>query len=933
MDSGERRNRLMDAATWQRAKEWLLEAAKLPDSARAAFLTERCPDETLRRELLEMLTSDATLSGIVSGTTLPRGTRLGPYEIDTVIGAGGMGEVYRARDGRLGRDVAIKVIPAPFADDRDRLARFEREAKLLASLNHPHICTLHDIGRESGTDFIVMEYVDGDLLSDRLRKGPLPVDKALAYAIEIADALDKAHAVGIVHRDLKPGNVMLTKSGTKLLDFGLARSTRAPRDVTKTGTILGTLRYMSPEQLKGAEADARSDVWAFGCVLYQMLTGRAPFDSPSEAAVGAAILETEPPPVSTVVRGEPPALQRVVDRCLAKAPDDRWQSAADLRHELDWLARGGGKSGDAPRTRGVPSRRQRIAWSVAGMTVVLAVAAASLVVWNARHAAPPAATHWSIVMPDGIVHAGSFALSRDGLQLAFIGHPRDRSASPQIWLRSLVGDDVARPLTGTAGSHLPFWSPDGRSLGFFADGKLKSIDVASGMIRVLCSAPMPRGGAWGEHTILFVPEQHSGLYRVPDDGSGQATPVTQPQQKDELHRFPSFLADGVHFVFTVLNNDVVSIEIGSLGDSRITELHRQTSGGHLGRGMTQAYVARGMLVYASGGSVLAQPLDEKRRQLSGVPMLLAKDVDVDEVTTSAFAVSDSTFVYQRLIRPVSQLTWLSRSGDVEARIWEPGWFQSVQLSPDDTQAVAARSDGMRLVLWVIDLARGVPLQLTVESGPLVLWSSDGARVLFRKPDALWHDHIHSILVDGRGGEKLETDQPNSWADPLGWSDTGSLLCTGYTISGKSLFDLWECPSSGDAHILIPAENENGGFYGAAVTRKGDLIASVAGGTALYVQPIRGRSARVLVDRGNVASPRWRADGRELYYLSKGHLMAADISGVDPVVAGPPRTLLEFRGSFFSPSRDGRRFLAAVPQDSGESNAADIILNWTSLPRK
>jgi serine/threonine protein kinase len=926
----------MDAQTWQRAKAWLIEAAALPESERAAFLAQRCPDTEVRRELLDMLASEDALTGIVSVQTLRPGARLGPYEIETVIGAGGMGEVYRARDSRLGRDVAIKVLPALFATDGDRLARFEREAKLLASLNHPHICTLHDVGRESTTDYIVMEYVDGELLSDRVRKGPLPVDKALAYAIEIADALDKAHAIGIVHRDLKPGNVMLTKSGTKLLDFGLARSTRAPsRDVTQTGMILGTLRYMSPEQLKGAEADARSDVWAFGCLLYQMLAGRAPFDRDSESAIGAAILETEPAPLTTVARGVSPSLQRVVDRCLAKAPDDRWQSMADLRHELEWIAKSGGKTGASSGTRAVSTRRERLAWGVAALAIAVAVATVSFVVWNARRVPPPAERRsMSIAMPDGIGEGGSFALSRDGLQLAFIGFPRDRSASPLIWVRSLVGDDDARPLTGTGGGRLPFWSPDGRSLGFFADGKLKSIDVASGVIRELCPAPLARGGTWGEHTILFVPDQHSGLYRVPDNG-GQATPVTQPQQpNEELHRFPSFLADGVHFVFTILNKDVVSIMIGSLSDDKkIRELHRQTSGGGLGRGMTQAYVAHGMLVYASGGSVVAQALDEKRWQLSSTPILVAKAVSGDDVTTQAFAVSDSTFVYRRLIRPVSRLTWLSRSGDEEAAIWEPGWFQSVQLSPDDTQAVVARSDGMKLVLWVIDLARGVPEQLTVESGPRVLWSLDGARVWFRKPSALWHDHIHSILVDGRGGEKLETDQPNAWADPLGWSDTGSLLCTGYTASGKSLFDLWECPSSGEARVLIPAENANAGFLDAAVTRKGDLIASVPGGTALYVQPIRGRAARVTVDRGKVASPRWSADGRELYYLSNGHLMAADISGVDPVIAGRPHQLFEFRGSIFSPSRDGQRFLAAVPQASGEGNAADIILNWTNLPGK
>ncbi|HEY2433223.1 MAG TPA: protein kinase [Vicinamibacterales bacterium] len=919
----------MDAKTWQQAKQWLIEAAALPDSARAAFLTARCPDEAVRRELMEMLASDGPLTGIVSLSTLARGSRLGPYEIDTVIGAGGMGEVYRARDGRLGRDVAIKVLPVLFASDRDRLARFEREAKLLGSLNHPHICTLFDVGREAGTDFIVMEYVDGELLSDRLRKGPLPVDKALACAIEIADALDKAHALGIVHRDLKPGNVMLTKSGAKLLDFGLARSTRTPsHNVTKTGMLLGTLRYMSPEQLQGAEADARSDVWAFGCVLYQMLTARLPFDGESDATIGAAILGAQPPPLAASVRGLPPPLQRIVDRCLAKEPDDRWQSVVDLRHELEWVASGRLTAGAPAEGQAAAPLRDRVAWAVAALAAALAIAAGSFVVWNARRAPAPALMRKLIAIPDGIDRASSFALSRDGLQLAFVGHPRDRSAPPLIWVRSLVGDADARSLPGTAGSRFLFWSPEGRRLGFFADGKLKSIDVASGVIHELCPAPNPRGGTWGGHTILFVPEQHSGIHRVADDG-GQASPVTTPQQLDDLHRFPSFLADGAHFLFTRVKDGVVSIEIGSLADRGIIELQRNSSW-NLGRGVTQAYVFGGMLVFALNGSVVAQALDEKHWRLSADQVLVAKDVDIDDASSQAFAVSDSTVVYRSSLgRSPSQLTWLSRNGGVGPAIWDAAVFQSVQLSPDDSQAVVARSDGSKLLLWAIDLARAAPQQLTVGSGAPVLWSPNGDRVLFRKPGEVFHDSIYSIRVDGSGSEQLVANQPDKdmkW--PLGWSETGSLL---YGAPGRFSADLWEL-SSGNARIINSAENANIDFGDAAVTRKGDLIASVVGRSALYVQPIRS-SRRTLVSGGSVAYPRWRADGHELYFIAAGHLMAADVSGGDPVKVSMPHPLFEFRGSMYSPTRDGQRFLALVPQASGQPAPVGIVLNWTSLHAK
>jgi serine/threonine protein kinase len=927
----------MDATTWQRAKQWLVDAAALPESEREAYLAERCPDASIRGELLEMLASEATISGIVHGSTLTSGTRLGPYEVDTVIGAGGMGEVYRARDTRLGRDVAIKVLPALFAADRDRLARFEREAKLLASLNHPHICTLHDVGRESGTDFIVMEFVDGERLSDRVSKGPLPVNKALAYAIEIADAIDKAHAVGIVHRDLKPGNVMLTKSGTKLLDFGLARSTQAPtRDVTKTGMILGTLRYMSPEQLSGAEADTRTDVWAFGCVLYHMLTGRAPFDGPSEAAVGAAILGSDPPAVATLVPNVPPSLQRVVDRCLAKAPADRWQSAADLRHELEWIAKDGGKPGGAPRTRSVPPGRERIAWTVATLAIVVAVGLVSFAVWSTRHVAPSAAMRGlSIVLPDSISQAAQLALSRDGRHLAYVGRPRDLSSQPQIWVQD-IGESEARALTGTGGTDLlPFWSPDSRSLGFFADKELKTINVATGAIRDLCSAPNGRGGTWAKNTILFVPDSHTGITRISDTSSStncQATPVTRPSP-DELHRFPSFLDDGVHFVFTTIatKSSVVSISVGSLGGDPITELYGGNSTGTLGRGATQAFVASGMLVFASNGSVLAKALDEKNWRLLDDEIRLSPYVDGDALGTNAFAVADNTFVYRPMDRTPAELKWLTRNGDdAGPPIGAPAFFRSAQLSPDDKQAIVARSDGVQLEFWVIDLVQSsAPRRLTVGSGSEVLWSRDGARVLFRKPVGLFQDRIYSIPVDGSGTEKLEPGQPSdltSSTSPLGWSNDGSLLFSGS--------DLWERPPSANASVLMRGD-ATGGFDNAAITPKGDLVASVGGGGgALYVQPVRrGGGGRQLVTRGRVASPKWRADGHELYYRLRGKVMAVDISGVDILQIGTPHTLFALCGPSYSPSRDGQHFLAAVPQTCGESISPGVIFNWPGLRGK
>jgi hypothetical protein len=566
---------------------------------------------------------------------------------------------------------------------------------------------------------------------------------------------------------------------------------------------------------------------------------------------------------------------------------------ADLRHELEWVASGGATAGAPAEGRAAAPRRERIAWGAATLAAALAIAAVSYVVWNARRIPAPALRRLSVTIPDGIDRAGSFALSSDGLQLAFVGLPRDRSAPSLIWVRSLVGDGDPRSLAGTAGGRFLFWSPDGRRLGFFADGKLKSVDVASGLVSDLCPALNPRGGTWAGHTILFVPDQHSGVLRVADDGRGQATPVTQPQG-DELHRFPGFLADGVHFVFTVVAEGVVSFRIGSLADGGFTELHRHRSEGP-GRGVTQAYVARGLIVYALNGSVVAQALDEQHWRLSDDrQMLVAKDVDGDDASSQAFAVSDSTVVYRSSLgRTPSQLTWFSRSDDAVQAVWEPAVFQAVELSPDDTQAVVARSDGSQLVMWVMQLARGTRQPLTVGSGSSIVWSPGGDRVLFRKPGKVWHDNIYSIRVDGSGTEQLVASQPDDVKWPLGWSGAGTLL---YGAAGKFSADLWESTSSGNAHIVTRAENGNIDFGDAAVTRAGDLIASVVGRSALYVQPTRG-ATRTLVASGSAAYPRWRADGRELYFLSTRHLMAVDVSPGDPVTFGKPHALFEFRGSF------------------------------------
>ena len=485
---------------------------------------------------------------------LTSGSRLGPYEVSALIGQGGMGEVYKARDIRLDRTVAIKVLLAHVADDPDLRQRFEREAKTISSLNHPHICTLYDIGQQDGTDYLVMEYLEGETLAARLTKGPLPTDQALRYAIEMADALDKAHRQGITHRDLKPGNIMITKAGTKLLDFGLAKlrrpkstdkpisssaTTTRATGLTVKGLILGTPQYMSPEQLHGEEADARSDIFAFGAIVYEMVTGRKAFTGESQASLIAAILDSQPTPMSTLQPMSPPALDRVVRKCLDKDPEDRWQDVRDATDELKWVAEGSSQAGVAVPA-GVPARGQsRLAWSVATVTTVLLAVALAVPYLN-RAPAETATSRFSVLAEAGVVRG--LALSPNGRQLAF-------TVGRQLWIRPLDSLE-SRALPGTEGAQAPFWPPDGRSIGSFTVTELKTIDLTGGAPQTVDGVPVGVGGTWSQDDVIVLGQFGGELLRVPAAG-GEPTPVTtlDDTRQERGHLWPQFLPDGEHFLF------------------------------------------------------------------------------------------------------------------------------------------------------------------------------------------------------------------------------------------------------------------------------------------------------------------------------------------------------------------------------------------------
>ncbi len=547
---------------------------------------------------------------------LTSGTRLGPHEILSAIGAGGMGEVYRARDTRLNRIVAIKVLPTHLADRSELRERFEREARTIASLNHPHICTLFDIGQQDGVDYLVMEYLEGETLAQRLAKASLPLEQVLQFAIEVADALDKAHRKGVTHRDLKPGNIMLTKTGTKLLDFGLAKLKQevAPANVqlselptaddplTAKGTIVGTLQYMAPEQLEGKEVDARTDIFAFGTVVYEMATRKRAFDGKTQASVIGAILKDDPPPISSLQPMTPPALDRIVKRCLAKEPDERWQSANDLTNELKWIAEGGsGVSMPTSAARGIREISRR--GLLLGLGVLLLVAViASFAAWNLKPAPAPTPqpiTRTVINLPPGQQLAGlengpAVTLSPDGTHLAYVAR---QGGTQQLYLRAMDSLE-ARPIPGTDGAAEPFFSPDSQWLGFFSGGKLKKISVSGGTALTLSDAVEPLGASWGSQgMIAFAPRVVEALQQVPDAG-GASQPLTRPQKGENSQRWPEFLPDGKALLFAAgpnANNFTVArVVVQSVGTGTRRDL---VQGGTQPR-----YAPSGHLVYAQGGA-------------------------------------------------------------------------------------------------------------------------------------------------------------------------------------------------------------------------------------------------------------------------------------------------------------------------------------------
>jgi hypothetical protein len=629
---------------------------------------------------------------------LAHGTKLGPYEIDVPLGAGGMGEVYRAKDTRLERTVAIKILPAHLSSDPVRKQRFEREARTISSLNHPNICVLYDVGSQDGVDYLVMECVEGETLAARLEKGPLPQEQVLKYGVQIAEALDKAHRNGVVHRDLKPGNIMLTGGVAKLLDFGLAKpapmatlatltgAAPKPSPVTQEGTIVGTFQYMSPEQVEGKEVDGRSDIFSLGAVLYEVLTGKKAFEGKSQLSVASAILEKEPEAIRAVKPLTPPALEHAIGLCLAKNPEERWQTAKDLAQELRWVSESGGKSRQGGA--GESLVREKLAWTVAGALGLLLIVAG--VFW--RQTGPTAhRTFYYAALP---VTARDVALAPDGRTAAIVGYS-ETSRRNVIWIYE-VGKEGSRSLSDTEGADYPFWSPDGKSIGFFADGKMKKLELSSGQVRTICDAPVGRGGTWNkDDVIIFSPfSRQAGLYRVTAaGGTPQAVTQPDPSRRETSHRWPMFLPDGKHFLFMAATfsgyKDVDAVFVGSL-DSKQTKFI-------VAADANPAYAEPGFLLYYRDKKLLAQPFDAQSLTLKGEPVDLLSEIQyVRQVKKVAFAVSNDGLLLAQGGGPgvvgYSQAKWFDRSGKELGVLDKPGVYGNVAIAPNDVAVAVDRFD-------------------------------------------------------------------------------------------------------------------------------------------------------------------------------------------------------------------------------------------------
>jgi Tol biopolymer transport system component len=889
---------------------------------------------------------------------LTPGTKLGPYEITAPLGAGGMGEVYRARDSRLGRDVAIKVLPQHLSSNPEVRARFEREARTVSSLNHPSICVLFDVGREGDTDYLVMELIEGETLARRLEKGPVPLAELNRIGVQIADALDRAHRAGIVHRDLKPGNIMLTKSGAKLMDFGLARATglagpgsgsgvtidgltQSPtvgQPLTAEGTIVGTFQYMSPEQLEGKEADTRSDIWALGCVLYEMATGKRAFQGNSQASLIGAIMTSAPAPISQFAPMSPPGLERLVRQCLTRDPDERWQSAGDVRRELEWIA--GSSSQSAAAMPAMPGRRRKSPRGaiglIAGFVIAVAALAYSFGPWSTR-TGETRLVRFTIEAPEGarLNLPAETAISPDGTMLAFVAG--DSVGDSHLYLRPLSSPD-ARIVRGTAGAALPFWSPDGRMLAFFAQQKLLKVSLDGSAPVALCDAPDPRGGDWSrEGVILFASNNQGPISRVSPNGGTPVEVTRVNKTRGELgHRYPQFLPDGKHFLFVAIGSgDDVTTFAASLDGGAPEEVRKA--------GSMARWAEPGFLLFLDTGvnsprrRLLAQRFDPSSRTLSGDAVLL-----VDPVSSSNFGYSNAatdphgTLVVQHQTPPHARLTWYDRTGAAAGVAVDDITFSGgAALSPDGARL--AYGDLRVNDMFILDLKSGVATRLTFEGKRVnnPLWSPDGRTLAFSRVSASAGWDVYTKATDGTGADAQLFQGPGLFAYPRDWSRDGRwmvALCA--DTSGN--FDLWKVPmgdGGGTPEIYQRTPAQEGG---ATFSPDGRWIlydANEAGKNGIFVQSFPEPGAKYQVTVPDAGGGGWTNRMDEILVANtQGEVFSMQVSTENGFRQGATRKLFKITppNYFVAIDPGAQRFLMGTSRELSSRSRLEIVLGWPQL---
>jgi len=883
---------------------------------------------------------------------LSAGSQLGPYEILSLLDEGGMGQVYKAKDTRLDRIVAIKVLLPHIAKDSSARERFEREARIVSALDHPHICTLFDVGEHEDVAFLVMEFLEGETLADRLKKGALPLEEALLCATQLADGLDTGHRAGVVHRDFKPGNIMLTPQGTKIMDYGLAtsRTSATPPDqdlsalatvdkpLTEEGTILGTFQYMAPEQLEAKNTDARTDIFAYGAVLYEVLTGRRAFEGKSQASLVSAILKDDPPVMSTIQPMLPPALDHVVKTCLAKDPDLRWQSAGDVARQLTWIVDSGSEASVAVTAR--PKSRTHLAWGLALTLAVVVGLVTGIATWNLKPPAPRPVSRFRLLLPPGdesTTNRGRHlvALSPDGTHLVYV-------ANQQLYLRAMDQME-ATPIRGTEGnSWSPFFSPDGEWVGFYAGGQLRKVAVRGGAPLTLCEAVNPWGASWGANDTIVFGQGRKGILQVSSAG-GTPEVLVPTSSIDGVAHGPQILPDGKSLLFTIDDGINTSWDNAKIVVQSLTTGERRVL---IEEGTDARYVATGHLVYALRGTLLAAPFDEARLEVTGGPVSLIEGVATAGIWTGAahFSFSDTgslVYVHGFEDEIARTLVWVDREGREEPLAAEPRAYTYPRISPDGTR-VALDIRDQEQDIWIWDFAREMLTRLTFDAGRDLypLWTPDGRRIVFSS--GVSSDGAANLFwkaADGTGAAERLTDSPFHQVPQSISPDGKRLVYRETTVNNRSDLRVLSLDGERSSEALQATEyDERNG----EVSPDGHWLAyqsNESGQGEIYVRTFPNvNEGRWQISTGGGTRPLWGPDGRELFYLARGgRLMVVPVQTDPSFTVGSAKRLFgepyyseaRIAGRTYDISPSGRRFL--MIKETGEDTSVPlsmtVVLNW------